>query len=97
VHSYSKLVFPIDPTCKSFRTQFAIDGDQPWADCTVRVKLDAKIAFEKQHVTSGVLSDVVKLDLNGAKTLTLEVDYGENYDVQDRLNWIEPAMLRTTP
>ncbi|HEX3358750.1 MAG TPA: NPCBM/NEW2 domain-containing protein [Tepidisphaeraceae bacterium] len=94
VHSYSRLDFPIDPTCKSFRTQYAIDGDQPWADVTVRIKLDGKIAFEKTHVTTGVLSDVVNLDLNGAKTLTLEVDYGENYDVQDRLNWIEPALLR---
>ena len=94
VHSYSRLVFPINTSCKRFRTQFAIDGDQPWADVTVRVKLDDKVVFEKSHVTSGVLSDVVQLDLNGAKTLTLEVDYGENYDVQDRLNWIEPALLR---
>src|SRR5204863_9220411 len=94
VHSYSRLVFPIDPTCKSFRTQYAIDGDQPWADVTVRVKLDDRVAYEKLHVTSNATSDVVKVDLNGAKRLTLEVDYGENYDVQDRLNWIEPALLR---
>jgi NPCBM/NEW2 domain-containing protein len=93
-HSYSKLVFPIDPTCKTFRTQFAIDGDQPWADVTVRILLDDKVALERPHVIAGALSDVVKLDLAGAKTLTLEVDYGENYDVQDRLNWIEPAMVR---
>lgn len=94
VHGYSRLVFPIDPGCRSFRTQYAIDGDQPWADVTVRIKLDDRVAYEKANVTSNVLSDVVKLDLNGAKRLTLEVDYGENYDVQDRLNWIEPALLR---
>ena len=94
VHSYSRLVFPVDSQSRSFRTQFAIDGDQPWADVTVRIKLDGNTAFEKAHVTAGTLSDVVALDLNGAKTLTLEVDYGENYDVQDRLNWIEPAMIR---
>jgi hypothetical protein len=95
VHSYSRLVFPIDTSCKTFHTQYEIDGDQPWADVTVRVKLDDRVAYEKAHVTSGAVSDVVKLDLNGAKRLTLEVDYGENYDVQDRLNWIEPALLRT--
>ncbi len=88
-------ISPSIPRCKSFRTQYAIDGDQPWADVTVRIKLDGKVAYEKTHVTSGVLSDVVNIDLNGAKTLTLEVDYGENYDVQDRLNWIEPALLRS--
>jgi hypothetical protein len=95
VHSYSRLVFPIDPTCKAFRTKFAIDGDQPWADVTVRIKLDDRVAMEKPHVTSGTLSDVIKLDLKDARSLTLEVDYGENYDVQDRLNWIEPALLRS--
>jgi hypothetical protein len=94
VHSYSKLVYHLEPGFKTFRTRFAIDGDQNWADVTVRVKLDDKTAFEKTHVTAGAISDVVSLDLGDAKTLTLEVDYGENYDVQDRLNWIEPALLR---
>ena len=36
---------------------------------------------------------MLKLDLAGAHTLTLEVDYGKNQDVQARLNWIEPAMV----
>src|SRR5581483_959668 len=44
VHSYSRIVFPVDPTCQSFRTQFAIDGDAPWADVTIRIKLDDKVA-----------------------------------------------------
>ena len=37
------------------------------------------------------------IDIAGHKTITLEVDYGENYDVQDRFNWIEPALLRNRP
>jgi hypothetical protein len=37
---------------------------------------------------------VVSLDVRGHKRMTLEVDYGENYDVQDRLIWIQPALLR---
>ena len=63
VHSYSRVDFAIDPTCRAFRTQFAIDGDLPWADVTVRIKLDDRVAYEKQHVTAGPTSDVVKLDL----------------------------------
>jgi hypothetical protein len=94
VHSYSKLVFNIPPGCQSFRTQYALDGDATWANVTVRVKLDDRVALEKANVIVGQLSPVVTLDLTGAKTLILEVDYGENYDVQDRLNWIEPAFLR---
>jgi hypothetical protein len=94
VHSYSKLVFNIPPGCQSFRTQYAIDGDAPWANVTVRVKLDDRVAYEKANIIAGQLSPVVTLDLTGFKMLTLEVDYGENYDVQDRLDWIEPAFLR---
>src|SRR5262249_46638087 len=37
VHSYSRLVFALDGSCKSFCTRYAIDGDLPWADVTVRV------------------------------------------------------------
>jgi hypothetical protein len=37
---------------------------------------------------------VVALELNGAKQLTLEADYGDAGDVQAHLDWIEPALLR---
>lgn len=94
VHSLSRLTYAVDPSFRVFRTQYAIDGELPWADVTVRVKLDGKTVHEQKNVKSGKLASVVSVDLNGAKTLTLEVDYGENYDVQDRLNWIEAAMLR---
>jgi hypothetical protein len=39
----------------------------------------------------------VTIDVAGHKQLTLEVDYGQNYDVQDRFNWIEPAFLSFHP
>jgi hypothetical protein len=100
VHSYSRLVFRIDPafaTSGIFRTQYAIDGDQPWADVTVRIKVNDRVAYEKASVKSDAISPVVQLDLSAARTITLEVDYGANYDVQDRFNWIEPALLRTKP
>jgi len=48
-------------------------------------------------VTSGKLFGPVVVETNGARTLTLEVDYGKNQDVQDRFNWIEPALLRYLP
>jgi hypothetical protein len=45
-----------------------------------------------------VLSPVVVAELPAsAKTLTLEVDYGDGIDVEDRLNWLEPALLREMP
>ncbi|MDQ3440763.1 MAG: NPCBM/NEW2 domain-containing protein [Planctomycetota bacterium] len=95
VHAYSRLVWklPEGNRYKTFRTQYAIDGDKPYANVTVRVKLDDKVVHETQDFVAGKLADVVQAPLAGAKTLTLEVDYGKTYDVQDRFNWIEPALL----
>jgi hypothetical protein len=96
-HAYSRLVFPIDPAYKSFRTQYAIDGNLPYANVTVRIKLDDKVVHEQKDVTAGPVHKPVTLDVSGAKQLTLEVDYGKTYDVQDRLNWLEPALLKAAP
>jgi len=37
------------------------------------------------------------LDLKGAKSLTLEADFGDAGDTQAHLNWLQPALLRETP
>ncbi len=100
VHSYSKLVYPLDgKTYSAFRTRYAIDPDARGgvADVTVRIKLDDKVVHEREHFRAGELSPAVVVSLNGATSLTLEVDYGANMDSEDRLNWIEPALLKVTP
>jgi hypothetical protein len=100
VHSYSKLVFPLDgKSYTAFRTRYAIDPDARGgvADVTVRIKLDDKVVHERDHFRAGELSPAVVVDLDGAKSLTLEVDFGANMDAEDRLNWIEPALLKVRP
>jgi hypothetical protein len=97
VKSYSRLAWPLDGSYAAFRTQFAIDGDRPLADVTVRIKLDDKVVYEQQHVRSGVLWPIVTENLGNAKLLTLEVDYGDNLDAEDHLNWLSPALLKTAP
>jgi NPCBM/NEW2 domain len=94
VHAYSRLTYPLDGAYKSFRTQYAMDGDLPYADVTVRVLLDGKVVHEQKNFRAGVLCPVVQADLAAAKSLTLEVDFGDNYDTQDRFNWIEPALVK---
>ena len=101
VHAYSRLTFAIDPQWKVFRTQYAIDSprDQPrkYADVTVRIKFDDKVVHEEKHFREGILSPVIMLDLNGAKTLTLECDYGDAGDTQAHLDWLQPALLHDRP
>ena len=64
---------------------------------TVRIKLDDKVGHEREHFHAGELSPPVVLDLNVPTSLTLEVDFGANGDSEDRLNWIEPALLKVKP
>jgi hypothetical protein len=100
VHSYSRLTYALDGAdggWQAFRTTYAIDGDEPYADVTVRIKLDGKTVHEQPAFKAGVLAPVVLIDLGAAKTLTLEVDYGASEDTQDRFNWIEPALLKKKP
>lgn len=97
VHAYSKLTWPLDGTYAAFRTQYAVDERLTQADMTVRIKVGDKVVHEKQNVRGGTLSPVITVDLSGAKTLTLEVDYGAGTDVQDRLVWLEPALLKKKP
>jgi hypothetical protein len=94
VHSRSRLVFEIQPQDKKFVTRYGMDANLLLADVDVRVRVDDKIIHEKKSVRGGFLSELIIADVTGAKTLTLEVDYGRGFDVQDQLTWIEPAMIQ---
>lgn len=93
---YSKITWPLADggDYQTFRTQYTIDGAAPYADVTVRIRLDGEVVHEKAHVTAGEISSVILVPLKKAKTITLEVDFGDNYGVQDKLDWIEPALVK---
>jgi hypothetical protein len=98
VHAYSRLAWEFDAArYKAFRAQYALDGQLPYANVTVRIKLDERVAHEVKDFRAGAISPLVVLDTRGAKRITLEVDWGDTYDVQDRFNWIEPALLKEKP
>ncbi|HEY8667699.1 MAG TPA: NPCBM/NEW2 domain-containing protein [Tepidisphaeraceae bacterium] len=98
VHAYSRLSFALDGKNELFHTRYAIDrsgeNSAQYADVTVRIKLDDKIVHEVKNFKAGKLADGVTVPLGAARQLTLEVDYGANYDTQDQFDWIEPALLR---
>lgn len=97
VHARSKIAYALDGGYAAFRTQYAIDGNGVYADVDVRILLDDKVIHEHKSLKAGVVVPVLMIPLAGAKMLTLEVDYGKTHDVQDRFNWIEPALLRKLP
>jgi len=101
VHSYTKLTYDVPDGFRAFRAQFAIDSiagcDMTKADVTVRIIVDQKIVNEFTHVRFGTISPAVNVDISSAKSISLEVDYGDNLDAQDRFVWLDPAFLRNAP
>ncbi len=97
VHANSVVTFPLDGSYGEFRTRYAIDttSEVGKAVICVRIRLDGKIAHEQKNFRAFKLSPVVTVDLSGARELTLEVVAEGVTDTQDRLDWIEPALIRT--
>lgn len=95
VHSRSRLVFRLDPRCRRFVTGYGLDDDSgPMADVDVKILLDGKTVHEARDVRADGEIRRVAVDLKGAAQLELLVDYGKNGHVQDRFDWIEPALIR---
>jgi hypothetical protein len=99
VHANSKLVFALEGPYKTFRTRYGIDtsADASRADVNVRILLDDKVVHEQQHVRAYAAAPLVTVPLGSAKTLTLEVTAAGPTDTQDRLDWLEPALVRDLP
>lgn len=95
VHSRSRLTYELNADYREFVTSFGIDDDSgPHADVTVRVLVDGVQKLEQTAIKRGKLFGPIRVPVTGAKELELLVDYGANGDLQDRLDWIEPALIR---
>jgi hypothetical protein len=62
-----------------------------------RVLIDGREVFAEPDLQGGKEPIKIDVPLEGAKQLTLEVDFGENADVGDRVLWAEPRLLRSQP
>lgn len=94
MHSHTRMTFPIQVGDRKFRSRYWIEPSLSYANVDVRIYLDGKVVHENKGFKAGDLSPVVDVDVTHGKTLTLEVDYGQGYDVQDRIVWVEPAIIR---
>ena len=107
VHAYTKIIYALDGSFKTLRTQYALNEDALKGRVTVRILLDDKVVHEARDFPPGKLSAVLLIDLGNAKTLSLEAHPGGDTstgdrtqwhpDTQARLNWIEPALLKEKP
>lgn len=64
------------------------------ADAVFRVRLDDVIVFEREHVRIGTLEEL-RIPLRDARRLTLEVDFGEHFDLGDHCAFGGARLLKT--
>jgi len=95
VHSRSRLIYDLRGEFRELVTSYGIDDDSgPLADVTVIIQVDGQRRYEQKNVRAGKLHGPVRLDVTKARQLELIVDFGEYGDIQDRFNWIDPALIR---
>ncbi len=86
LHSYAKISWPIPAGKKSFRCLLGISdllGRE--GNCAVRIFADDKELWFNPAVRGDQKAHDIDLDISAAKTLTIEVDYGERYDIGDHV------------
>lgn len=95
VHSPSVMIFRLDRHYAAFVTSFGIDDHSgPFADVTVRIKLDGQLKYEQRSVRRRRLFGPLRIDVTNGDRLELIVDFGKMGAIQDRFDWIEPALIR---
>ncbi|MCH9058596.1 MAG: NPCBM/NEW2 domain-containing protein [Planctomycetes bacterium] len=95
VHSRSSLTYELGGRYREFVTALGLDDTSgPLADVDVLVRVDGKTLYSKQHLRRGELVGPIRLEIRGASRIELIVDFGAGGDLQDRFDWIEPALIR---
>lgn len=95
VHAKSVLTYDLEGRYRRFVTFVGIDDDAgPLADVSLSIRIDGRTHWQQKHVRQGKLIGPVAIDTVGARSLELIVDFGKLGGIQDRLNWIEPVLIR---
>lgn len=93
VRPYSRITWTIEPGAKVLKTRFAVGSTGNLANCQARIWLDGRKVFDQANLTGSSGLGSFETPVGDATTVTLEVDFGENFDVQDQFYWVEPALV----
>ena len=64
------------------------------ADAVIRIRVDGVVVLEREHVRRGTAEDI-RVPLGSARTLTLEVDFGDHFDLGDHCVFAGARLLRS--
>ncbi len=95
VHARSSLTFDLAGQYREFVTSYGMDDDSgPLADVAISILVDGVTKHERASLGRGTLVGPVRIDVSGAKRIELLVDFGRMGGIQDRFDWLEPAIIR---
>ena len=98
VHSRTVLTYDLDGAFASFKALVGFDdGSKDRGRVVCRVLADGKELFLQNDLRSNQEPVEVDVPIHKARQLTLEVDFGEEEDVGDRVIWAMPRLYRTDP
>lgn len=108
VNSKSTITIPLAGKYATFRTWFGIDDEtrdearEPGMRGLVdaRIRVDGKVVWEAKRVVQGEAArEIGPIDVKGARTLVLEVGFGDEIpksNTLDRADWGEPLLVKST-
>ena len=95
LHSRTVLTYALNAEYTKFQCDLGLQGvTGQGGNAAVRVLADGVSAYENATLTAASGVQSVSIDVTGKKTLTLEVDFGENFDVCDHVTFGDPHLLR---
>jgi len=95
VHTQSTLTYTLDGSFDTFTVRVGLDDSaEPLGAARASIVLDGKILWHADALKPGELSSPITLPVKGGRQLELHADPANHLDVQGRVDWIEPALLR---
>ncbi len=95
VHSRSVLNYALDGKYAQFKSLLGFDESVPARGRVVcRVLGDGKELFLDKDLRADAKPRPLELDVKGVKQLTLEIDFGEDENICDRVIWADARLFR---
>jgi hypothetical protein len=96
LHSRSEITYRLDSAYRAFQATIGIDDDtQGKGSALFEVLVDGKPAYKSDELTGASAAIPLKrIDITGAKTLTLRVDFGAQADILDHADWCDAVLIR---
>ena len=91
----SKLAYDLAGGYMRFTAELGLDDSAAqFGDVDVTILVDEQQRFRQSSLRAGRRPVTLDIDVAGARRLEIIIDYGQNADIQDRVNLIDAALAR---